>query len=119
MNNLYICLMVLAHYDKAPEADLRIVLDMESHYEVVEAEGPEEAIDIAEQRFAYNKQYFEVLMINALEVNGAVLGYCKNALIKKYSDIQDGQSYRVVSEDIFTKGKENWDAAGDWDVILK
>jgi hypothetical protein len=113
--------MVLVHYDKpfTSESDVRLVLDMDSHYEAVEAESPDEAVGITEERFAYNKQYFEPLFIKAIEIHESILNYSKNKIIKKYSEVGKGEEYRVISEDIFIKGKEDWRGNGDWDVILK
>lgn len=123
MKKFYICVILVAHYDKPEDSEsgVRIVLDMDSYYEAIQASSADEAVEIAEERASYNKQYFEPLLIKAIEVHNSISEHFKDNLLKKYSDIQNGEKYRLLSEDTFVKGKESWfpDGLGDWDVILK
>jgi hypothetical protein len=116
MRKLYVCMAILAHYDNL-DAETRRMIDVTIKPFIVEAESEEAAILDIRELFSYNKQYFEYRGSSVIEIKSSDILHFFSQFVKKYSDICVGEKYRLVSEDVFTKGSEGWEADSNWLVI--
>lgn len=116
-HNVYICLVILAHYDKPDPSPDRTILDFTVEPHIVEAASEEAAKSHIKELYLYNKQYFEYMDCSILRITNECIDFFTKNIFRKYSDIPLGQKYRIVSEDVFVKGAESWDGNNDWTVV--
>lgn len=118
MNSVYFCIAVLAIYDKDYRTDFsaKIISEAEECF-IVSSPDKASALMHIEEKYAFNKVYFEPVKFYIIEVSEDVLSVFKSFIIKDYRDLQIGESYKLISEDIFVKGSEGWAGNQNWKVI--
>lgn len=118
MDKVFFCIAHLIHYDKY-EGDDRKALDHSFEPHLVVSPSQEEAMEYIKTLYTYNKQYFEYHKAVIAELDAKAVAMVVGTMVKKYSDIGNGQQYRLISDDVFVKGKESWSGNPDWLVLVK
>lgn len=118
MNSVYFCIAVLAIYDKDHRVDssAKIISEAEECF-IVSSLDKASALAHIEDKYAFNKVYFEPIKFYIIEATDGVLSVFKNFIVKSYQDLQVGESYKLISEDTFIKGSEGWAGNQNWKVI--
>lgn len=118
MDNVYLCVAHLGRYDKYDSPDRQLV---ESAFQpfVVMAQSEAEALAHVKEHYAYNKQYFEYVKGTIVEIDATAVSMLLRSIIRPYKDVLRGESYRLISPDVFVKGEEGWEGSPDWLVVVK
>lgn len=119
MSKFYLCVVVLAHYDSLDKSN-RVMLDATPSAFFVWADNEADAVADVKSKFLYNQQYFEYHSCSVIELSSPEFGSVHSFFIKKYSSLQPGEKYRIISEDVFVKGKESWqESNNNWLVVTE
>lgn len=118
MNKVFFSIAHLVHYDKY-EGEDRKILEHSFEPHLVVSASQDAANEYVKSLYTYNKQYFEYLKCISAELNEKAIALIVSTMVKQYSEIGEGQRYRLISDDVFTKGKENWAGDPNWLVLIK